>query len=207
MAVGQLPSRKDQIYETAAELFSRRGYHAATIRDIARELQIEGGSLYSHITSKQDLLYEIVLRAGEQFLTVAREVLAGTASPREQLRDLMCRHLALVGQSTARAAVYFHEWRHLDPERQITIKHHRDEYEGYVRRIIRAGVEAGEFATADERLAGIQVLSLLNWSYQWFRPDGALTPEDLADHFFELVMCGLEPRGPGAADPGGGADG
>ena len=187
-------TRKDQIYAVAEELFSRRGYHATTIREIARELQIEGGSLYSHISGKQDVLYEIVLRASEQFRRAAREVIDAGGSAREQLRSLMRRHLAIVAQSTARAAVYFHEWRHLDPDQRMAIKAHRDEYESYVRQIIRAGIAGGEFAPVDERLAGLQVLSLLNWTYQWYRPDGALTAEELADHFYELAMCGLEPR-------------
>jgi TetR/AcrR family transcriptional regulator, cholesterol catabolism regulator len=188
-------TRKEQIYSVAAHLFSQRGYHATTMREIARELQIEGGSLYSHITSKQDLLYEIVLRASEQFRRAAREVIAGGGSARAQLASLMRRHLAIVAASTERAAVYFHEWRHLDPARQALIKQHRDEYEDYVRQIIRAGIASGEFVAADERLVARQVLSLLNWTYQWYRPDGPLSPDELADRFYSMVMCGLAPRG------------
>jgi len=67
-------TRKDQIYEVAERLFSERGYHATTMREIARELAIEGGSLYSHISGKHELLYAIVLRGSEQFLQSAREV-------------------------------------------------------------------------------------------------------------------------------------
>lgn len=192
--IEQIPSRKDQIYAVAAHLFSRQGYHATSIREIARELQIEGGSLYSHIDSKQDLLYAIVLRASEQFRRAAREVIETGGPAREQLRELMRRHVRIVANSTARAAVYFHEWRHLDAERQALIKRHRDEYEGYLREIIRGGMASAEFATTDERLAALQILSLLNWTYQWYKPDGPLAAEEVADRFFDLVMCGLEPR-------------
>jgi TetR/AcrR family transcriptional regulator, cholesterol catabolism regulator len=187
-------TRKDQIYSSAARLFSERGYHATTVREIARDLQIEGGSLYSHISSKQELLYEIVLRASERFLTMAREVRAGGGTAREQLRILMQRHLQIVAESVPLAAVYFHEWRHLEPEQQATIKAHRDAYESAVRAIVRAGVDRGEFEQVDERLATLQVLSMLNWSYQWYRADGTLTASEIADRFFDLVMCGLEPR-------------
>ncbi len=76
-----IPTRKDQIYEVAERLFSARGYHATTMRDIARELAIEGGSLYSHISGKQELLYAIVLRGSEQFLQSARDTIAATGSP------------------------------------------------------------------------------------------------------------------------------
>jgi AcrR family transcriptional regulator len=191
----QAPTRKDQIYSTAEQLFSRQGYHATTMREIARELQLEGGSLYSHISSKHDLLYQIVLRGSGQFLRAAREVTEAGGPAREQLRALMRRHLAIVAESTARAAVYFHEWRHLEPEQRAVVLRHRDEYEGYIRQIIRDGITSGEFATADERLAGLHILSLLNWTYQWYKPGGALTAEDVADRFYEMAMCGLEPRG------------
>ena len=187
-------SRKDQIYSVAERLFAERGYQAATIREIARELEIEGGSLYSHISSKQELLYEIVLRGSEEFLGAARAVIAGGGPASEQLRALMRRHLAIVAASRPRAIVHFHEWRHLEPARQAEILRRRDEYEGYVRQIIRAGIASGELAPGDERLLGMHVLSLLNWSYQWYRPGGTWNAQDLADHFFEVLMRGLAPR-------------
>ncbi|GAB4206373.1 MAG: TetR/AcrR family transcriptional regulator [Roseiflexaceae bacterium] len=187
-------NRKDQILQAAEKLFSQRGYHATTMREIARELQIEGGSLYTHIAGKHDLLYAIVLRGSQQFLSAAREVTAAGGSPREQLRALMRRHMAIVASSVEGAVVYFHEWRHLDAPQQTEITRHRDEYEGYLRRIIRAGVDSGEFAPTDERLISLQVLALLNWTYQWFRPEGPLSAQEVADRFFEQVMCGLEPR-------------
>src|SRR5215212_11291480 len=89
-------TRKEQVYDTAERLFSERGYHATTIREIARELQIEGGSLYSHISSKQDLLYQIVLRGSEQFLHAAQTALAEGGPARDQLLRFMRRHLAIV---------------------------------------------------------------------------------------------------------------
>ncbi len=189
-----IPTRKDQIYEVAERLFSARGYHATTMRDIARELAIEGGSLYSHISGKQELLYAIVLRGSEQFLQSARDTIAATGSARVRLRELMRRHLAIVAESTPRAIVHFHEWRHLEPEHQATIRARRDEYESYVRQIIRDGVVAGEFAAHDERLVGLYVLSLLNWTYQWYAPGGTWNAHELADQFFDLLTRGLEPR-------------
>jgi AcrR family transcriptional regulator len=186
--------RKDQIYEVAERLFSERGYHGTTMREIARELEIEGASLYSHISGKQALLYEIVLRGSEQFLQAARAAYELAEPARVRLYELMRRHLAIMAESTPRAIVHFHEWRHLDAERQAVIRGRRDEYEGYVRQIIRSGVASGEFVPSDERLVSLQVLSLLNWTYQWYTPGGTWNAHVLANHFFDLLMRGLEPR-------------
>ena len=187
-------TRKDQILDVAERLFSERGYHATTIREIARELQLEGGSLYSHISGKQELLYQIVMRGSTQFLHAAQATIAEGGSARDQLLRFMRRHLAIVAESTPRAIVHFHEWRHLDADRQGEIRVRRDEYEGMLRQIIYAGVASGEFAVADERLIGLHVLSLLNWTYQWYAPDGTWSADDLAEQFFDLLMRGLEPR-------------
>jgi AcrR family transcriptional regulator len=187
-------TRKDQILDAAERLFSERGYHATTMREIARELQIEGGSLYAHINGKHDLLNAIVLRGSEQFLSAARATLAEGGPAREQLLRFMRRHLAIVAESAPRAVVHFHEWRHLGAPQQAEIRARRDVYEGILRQIIRAGVERGEFAAADERAIGLHVLSLLNWTYQWYSPGGTWSADDLAGQFFDLLMHGLQPR-------------
>jgi AcrR family transcriptional regulator len=186
--------RKEQIYRAAEHLFSRRGYHATTMREIAATVQIEGGSLYGHISGKYELLYTIVLRASEQFRQAAQEVLAGGGSAPAQLHALMRRHVAIVTASVERAAVYHHEWRHLEDEDQALLKRRRDEYEAAYRQIIRRGVAAGAFVAQDERLASISILSLLNWTYQWYQPEGAFAADALADHFYTIVMRGLAPR-------------
>jgi TetR/AcrR family transcriptional regulator, cholesterol catabolism regulator len=74
------------------------------------------------------------------------------------------------------------------------IRARRDEYEGYLRQIIRAGFASGEFAAGDERLLALHVLSLLNWTYQWYSPGGTLNADDLAERFFGILMDGIESR-------------
>ncbi len=193
MFVDQLLNRKDQILDAAEQLFSERGYHAATMREIARALQIEGGSLYSHFSGKHELLFQVVQRGSEQFLQAAQAARAESGSPPEQLLGLMRRHLAIMAESRARAVVHFHEWRHLEPEAQAQIRARRDEYEGHLRAIVRDGLASGDFV-GDERTISLQVLSLLNWTYQWYQPGGTWNADDLAERFFDTLMRGLAPR-------------
>ena len=91
--------RKEQIYSTARSLFSERGYHATTVRDIARELNMQGGSLYAHIESKEDVLWEIVNRAAEQFLGAVEPIVASDKSPADKLRDMVRAHVQVVADT------------------------------------------------------------------------------------------------------------
>ena len=58
--------RRLQIEEAASALFRERGYAATSVRDIAQALNLQGGSLYAHMASKEDVLWSIVTRAADR---------------------------------------------------------------------------------------------------------------------------------------------
>src|SRR4051794_36580107 len=108
-----METRREQIYATAGALFSRRGYAATSVRDIARELDLQGGSLYAHIDSKEDVLWAIVAGAAESFFAAARPIVAADLPATERLRALIAAHVGVVAGRAAQAAVFQQEWRHL----------------------------------------------------------------------------------------------
>src|SRR5215211_3187650 len=97
--------RKAQIYTTARSLFRERGYPATTVRDIAREMNMQAGSLYAHIESKEDVLWEIVSGAAEQFLATAEPIVASDVAPADKLRALVRAHVQLVADNLAEATI------------------------------------------------------------------------------------------------------
>src|SRR5919106_5483232 len=105
------PTRRDQILAVAARLFSERGNHATSMRDIGEATGILAGSLYSHIRGKEDLLFGIVQRAAESFLTGLQAVLATDAPAQEKLRLAMRAHVDVVAGDPEAARVLHHEWR------------------------------------------------------------------------------------------------
>ena len=184
--------RKEQIYSTARSLFSERGYHATTVRDIARELNMQGGSLYAHIESKEDVLWEIVNRAAEQFLGAVEPIVASDRSPADKLREMVRAHVQVVADNLADATVFLHEWKFLGEERRNAIAARRDRYEGLYRHVVEEGIHSGEFAPADPKMAALLVLSAVNWMPQWYKPSGPLSPTEVADGFSELILNGLK---------------
>src|SRR5437868_12342376 len=186
--------RKEQIYSTARIMFSERGYHATTVRDIARELNMQGGSLYAHIESKEEVLWELVNRAADQFLGVVEPIVQSDMPPANKLREMVRAHVTVVADNLGDATVFLHEWKFLGEERRAQVADRRDRYESLYRHVIEEGIGAGEFAPTDPKMAAMLVLSAVNWMPQWYKPEGPLSPEEIADRFSELILKGLVPK-------------
>ena len=179
--------RRTDILTAAERLFSQAGYHRTSMRDLARAVNLQGGSLYTHISSKEDVLWEIVTRAADQFLAGAASV-SPDLSPAERLAALVAVHLAVIAREIQHATIFFEEWRFLSPERRAAILDRRDEYQAYFRRAIEDGVASGDFRVEDPHLGTLFVLSSLNWTCQWYRPDGRLSLEELTHQYTALIL-------------------
>ncbi len=185
------PGRKENLLEAAVSLFSRKGYHGTTVRDIAVEVGMLSGSLYAHISTKEDLLYEIVLRASDQFTAAVEPIVGSEGSASEKLRRAMAAHIGVVAQSLEGATVFMHEWKALCDERRQVIAEKRNAYERLFAQIIRQGIESGEFHPVDEKFSRLLILSAVNWLYEWYNPGGPLGPEAVADKFADLLLEGM----------------
>ncbi|GLV47144.1 TetR family transcriptional regulator [Thermus sp. LT1-2-5] len=181
--------RRDEILHVAGTLFSQRGYHATSMRELARHLNLQGGSLYAHIQSKEEILLEVVRQAAQRFLAVLESLPPG--GPVERAKALVKGHLRVIAEELPRATVFFHEWKHLSPPLLEEAKALRRRYEEGVQGVIQEGVEKGVFRVENVRLATLFVLSALNWTYQWYRPDGPLSLEELAEAYAGLVLRAL----------------
>lgn len=198
--------RYGEIVEAATALFSKKGYEATSVRDIADAVRLKPGSLYAHIRSKEDLLAVIIERVTETFYERGRAALAAdgrTAS--ERLRAFMVAHLETIADHQQSATVFLHEWEGLDPKRRAHNLKQRDEYESWLVDLIDEGVRAGEFRAVDTRLAAKAVLSLVNWAYTWFSPKGRLGVDQLVDQFYDMLVSGIGGRTKAAGANGSGA--
>ncbi|WP_034386282.1 TetR/AcrR family transcriptional regulator [Deinococcus sp. YIM 77859] len=185
-------TRREQIHDVASRLFSERGYHATSMRDLAGELGMQGGSLYAHISGKEELLVEIVQRAARQF-DEALLTLRDVPLPAEQkLREAMYRHIRVVADNMESATVFFHEWKHLSPEAYARVTTWRDTIDAFYRDLIRQGLQEGRFrADLDVKMTANLILSAVNWTYTWYRPGGTMTPRDVAERYADMLLGGL----------------
>ena len=183
-------TRRQEILETAGDLFQRNGYHATSMREIARSIQLQGSSLYAHIHSKEELLRNLVHEAADAFLAAAAEVAPGLP-PEQRLRGLVHAHLGVIRDKLPHATVFFHECAHLPGELRNDLVARRDAYQAVFRDAIEAGCATGAFRVEDPALATLFVLSSLNWTYQWLDPNGRLPLDVLADRYATLILGAL----------------
>ena len=186
-------ARRREIDEVASELFHANGYAATSVRDIARALDIQGASLYAHVASKEDVLFAIVDRAAAAFETAAAtaEAETATADPVERLAALVEAHVDVVTSDPRRASVFVTEWRHLSPVRRAGMAARRDGYERRFREVIADGVAVGAFRSTDTAIAATFVLTALNGIATWYRPDGRLSADAVADQYVDLTLRSL----------------
>jgi TetR/AcrR family transcriptional regulator, cholesterol catabolism regulator len=184
-------SRED-VVRAAGRLFADRGYHGTSMRDLGRELGLLGSSLYSHVSSKQDLLVEVVEEGARLFEESAEKALAGEGSAVDRLDALIAGHVDVVVDNIDVARTFLNEARMLDPSYRSRIVEARDHYEEGFRSVIREGVAEGSFRPSVEpKTASIFILSILNAIERWYRPDGELDRTGLVTELAGFVRGAL----------------
>jgi AcrR family transcriptional regulator len=150
---------------------------------------VQKGSLYSHIESKADLLWEVA-REGAEAFHAGLDGVADDGPVVERIRAALRAHLRVVGEQLDVATVFIREWRYLEGERRELFLAERRRYEERFRSLFREGRERGELRTdLDDGAAALVALSSVNWAYTWLRP-GAET-DNLADRFTDLLLDGM----------------
>src|ERR671936_2466471 len=184
-----MSARRVELTRAAARLFAEKGYHGTSIGDLAEALGVQKGSLYHHIESKQDLLWE-ALRDGAEAFHAALDAIPDELPATEKIRLALRAHLRVVAEQLDVATVFVREWRYLDGERRDRFVAERRRYEERFRALFREGRELGELrADLDDGTAALLALSAANWAYTWLHP-GSDT-DDLADRFTALLLDGM----------------
>jgi len=184
-----MSAKREELTRIAARLFAERGYQGTSLADLAEALGVQKPSLYHHIASKEDLLWDVARDGSAAFRAALDAVPADEPAP-ERIRLALRAHLAVVAGQLDVATVFVREWRFLSGERREAFVAERRRYEERLRELFRDGVESGELRTdLDVATAALLLLSAANWAYTWLRP-GADTDE-LADRLYAVLLDGM----------------
>jgi AcrR family transcriptional regulator len=150
---------------------------------------VQKGSLYAHIESKADLLWDVA-REGAEAFHAALDAVPDDGPVVERIRIALRGHLRVVAQQLDIATVFIREWRYLEGERRDRFIAERRRYEERFRALFREGRERGELRTdLDDGAAALVALSSVNWAYTWLRADA--DTDELADRFTALLLDGM----------------
>jgi AcrR family transcriptional regulator len=188
-------SRFADVIDAGTRLFSEHGYNGTTVRMIADEVGILSGSLYSHIARKEDILLQIARQTGTTFVERAEQAVDGIEDPEAALRAICAAHLEVLDEQQTAVTVYYNEWRRISSPAREEIVALRDRYEAMITDWVQKGIRTGAFEPSDARMGVLMILSMLNWSYQWYRRDGGTDPRRLGDLFMDKILQGLRRRG------------
>jgi AcrR family transcriptional regulator len=184
-----MSARRSELSRQAARLFAQKGYHGTSIGDLASALGVRKGSLYSHISSKEDLLFETLMEGAAAF-HAALDAIPDDAPPVEKIRLALRGHLRVVSEQLDVSTVFVQEWRYLEGTRREEFVAERRRYEERIRELLREGRDLGELrADLDEGAAARLLLSAANWAYTWLQP--GRDTDELADRFLALLVDGM----------------
>jgi AcrR family transcriptional regulator len=190
--VRRYKDRAKEILEVAAKLFREKGFKATSIQDISDALGLEKGAIYYWVKNKDEILYMLIETEGQMFLNMIRKLMKENINPVEKLKRFIKNHIKIMTENLDKAAVFFSEYKSLPEKWKKKVMIFRDEYENFLRTIIREGQEKREIRKdLDSKLIGFAILGMINWVYIWFSKDGKYSAEEIADTFSEIILSGI----------------
>jgi len=190
---GTFKQGEESISRAACRIFRERGYHATSMRAIASALGMQPAALYYYYPGKEDLLFSIMDTAVEALTAYVQSRIDPQAPAPERLRQAVTAHVTAIADHLDELSVFLHEMKSLSPKRRELIQAKSNRYEHIFRDIIHDGIEKGELAAADPRLARFMILAACNWLYNWYKPEGSYRPEEIAAGFSQMLLHGLLP--------------
>jgi AcrR family transcriptional regulator len=193
----QTVSREDVI-RAAARVFRERGFHGTSMQQIADAVGLQKGSLYHHITSKEELLHDVMMDGLTQLSERLEAVATSSLPPDEKLRQLIETHIYYAAESRDIATVVLFEHRAMMgfPALREEYIARRDLFESQFRTAIQEGVDSGDFRPMDVPIVAQTLLGAHNWLVMWYRPDGRLPPQEIATVIADTFLHGLLAKKP-----------
>jgi TetR/AcrR family transcriptional regulator, cholesterol catabolism regulator len=179
-----------EIRSVALDLFYKHGFQATTLRHIASRVGIQVGSLYNHITSKGELLFDIMETVMQSLLEDQRQV-AQEADVVERMRLLVYHHVRFHGERAKEVFIGNSELRSLNRTQRARIVALRHEYEEMFQKELEDGIRQGKFQRVDVQVTAFGIIAMTTWVSAWYSARGRLSLEEIADIYSDMVLRGI----------------
>lgn len=199
MGTKDLTEKHVEILKSAAAAFRRRGYHGASVDEIASALQMTKGNLYYYFKNKEDILYACHDYSLSLLLDVLDQVRARPVTADEKLRQLIAAFVRLIIDELHGTALTL-DLHALSPSLLKKIITRRDRFDQGLRAILKEGMDQGLFARSDPKLLAFAIMGAVNWIPKWFDPAGPASSDKIAGVFSDYLIAGLRPAAEGSAE-------
>jgi AcrR family transcriptional regulator len=187
-----MTERKREVISEAQKVLKDKGFAATSVRDIAKALDMEPASLYSHFSSKEDILKITCFDMAQKFELAVKEVNDIYFNAEEKLRMAIKFHVQILTENLDSAIIFIRDWRNLTGESLEQFVAKRNVYEEGIREIVQTGIDEGIFNETDKKFAALTILSSVNWIVEWYHPNGKLTAEEIASKLSDFILSGLK---------------
>lgn len=185
---GEDANRRAELVRVAARLFREKGFDGTTVRDIAHAVGMRSGSPFYHFRSKQEILLAVMEEGLAAGLEATEAALGSGLSPREKFRALVRAHLStLFDEGHDFIPVLLYDWRALESGNRVKIIAVKDRFDAVWQAMVRELKAAGLLHT-DSRLARLLVLGAINYMATWYKRDGKLSLDEVADQTVEFFL-------------------
>ncbi|MFG1377359.1 TetR/AcrR family transcriptional regulator [Xanthobacter autotrophicus] len=185
--------KREAVLKAAARLFNEKGFHATSLDDVARQLNVTKPTLYHYFRSKDDVLFECC-RMGLEMIEAAAAPLPGSnAGGLERLRALMEKYAEAMTMDFGMSITRTPDTA-LSPENRAELRRLKSQIDRALRGVIASGIEDGSIAPCDVRTAAFAIAGALNAIAHWYQPGGPLSPAEIARQTADFLIQGLAPR-------------
>jgi AcrR family transcriptional regulator len=182
--------RRIEILKSAAAAFRRRGYHGASVDEIASALEMTKGNLYYYFRNKEEILFACHDYSLDTLLALLSEVQSSAAAPDEKLRRLILAFIHIILDELQATALTL-DLQALSPALLKRVIAKRDRFDRGMREIIQQGIDQGLFAPGDPKMIAFAMMGAVNWISKWFDPAGPMTSDQIGSAFAEYLVGGL----------------
>ena len=197
--IDKFEGRRTEILKTAAAAFRRRGYHGASVDEIASTLSMTKGNLYYYFKNKEEILYACHDYSLDLILEILDGIRAETIPADDKLRRLIAAFVHLIIDELHGTALTL-DLQALSPALLRKVIARRDRFDRGLRAIIQEGIDDGIFEPADTKLVAFAIMGAVNWIPKWFNPDGRASSDQIGVAFADYLVRGLR-RGAALARP------
>lgn len=186
--------KREAVLRTAAQLFNEKGFHATSLEEVAERLHVTKPTLYYYVKNKDEILFECVRKGLDMLRTALADVGAQDGVDALDKLHLCMRVYAQIVTADFGMCVIRVGEDPLPPAGRKKLRRLKAEIDGVFRNVIEQGVADGALAPCDPKMAAFTIAGALSWIGRWYRPDGGLTPDQVADQCIAVLTQGVLPR-------------